>query len=205
MYPPAISVFAAVDQFDPASWADLAALVGPSETCALFCAEVPRDLPSGWTDRLRGNGRQMILEPGQLVDVEPIALRELTSDDVPQILDLVARTKPGPFKPRTIEMGQYFGHFDGGTLCAMAGERLGAEGFTEISAVCTLPRVRGMGLASAVTHHVAAGVLSRGERPFLHVAESNESAYRIYRRLGFVQRRMVDFAVITTPAPSHRQ
>jgi predicted GNAT family acetyltransferase len=82
----------------------------------------------------------------------------------------------------------------------MAGERLAAEGYTEISAVCTLPCARGRGLASALTHHVATGILARQARPFLHVAESNESAHRIYQRLGFTERRVVDFAVISTPA-----
>jgi predicted GNAT family acetyltransferase len=199
MYRPDVSVFAAVDQFDATSWNDLAALVGPAGTCVLFCAEVPRELPIGWTDRIRGRGRQMILEPTQLAHVEPISLRRLTGDDVPQMLDLVAKTNPGPFRLRTVEMGRYYGHFEGTVLCAMAGERLTVDGYTEISAVCTLPDARGRGSASALTHHVAAGILARGAQPFLHVAESNEPARRLYQRLGFTERRVVDFAMVQTP------
>jgi predicted GNAT family acetyltransferase len=199
MYQPDVSVFAAVDQFDATSWNDLAALVGPAGPCVLFCAEVPRELPIGWTARIRGRGRQMILEPARLADVEPVSLRRLARDDVPQMLDLVAKTNPGPFRLRTVEMGRYYGHFEGTVLCAMAGERLTLDGYTEISAVCTLPDARGRGWASALTHHVAAGIVARGAQPFLHVAESNEPARRLYQRLGFTERRTVDFAMVQTP------
>jgi hypothetical protein len=44
--------------------------------------------------------------------------------DVPEMLDLTARTKPGPFLPRTFELGTYLGIRRDGRLVAMAGERL---------------------------------------------------------------------------------
>ncbi|CAM5277170.1 hypothetical protein SMICM304S_01749 [Streptomyces microflavus] len=37
------------------------------------------------------------------------------------MLDLVARTRPGPFLPRTVELGTYLGIRRGGALVAMAG------------------------------------------------------------------------------------
>ena len=39
--------------------------------------------------------------------------KRLTADDVPDMLALVERTEPGPFGPRTIELGEYFGIRDG--------------------------------------------------------------------------------------------
>jgi FR47-like protein len=42
---------------------------------------------------------------------------------VPEILDLVERTKPGPFLKRTIELGAYLGIRRDGRLIAMAGEQ----------------------------------------------------------------------------------
>jgi len=33
-------------------------------------------------------------------------------------------TEPGPFLPRTVELGAYFGIHESGSLVAMAGERL---------------------------------------------------------------------------------
>ena len=64
-----------------------------------------------------------------------------------QALDLAALTRPGPFGSRTIELGEYFGCFDGQRLVAMAGERMRAGSFHEISGVCTHPEFQGRGLA----------------------------------------------------------
>ena len=193
-----VSFFTSVDQFDDGSWADLAALVGPSAAFALFRGDIP-SLPAGWVEGARGSGHQLTVTGDALVDVEPVTLRRLEAGDVPQILELIALTQPGPFLPRTIEMGRYYGHFEGDRLVAMAGERLHLDGFTEISAVCTHPDVRGRGLASAITGHVATGILDRGEQPFLHVAEGNDNARRVYERLGFTRRRMIEFVLVETP------
>ena len=88
--------------------------------------------------------------------------------DVPEILDLVARTQPGPFRPRTIELGTYLGFRHDGALVAMAGERLHPAGWTEISAVCTDPAYRGRGLATRLVSAVGAGIAERGDRVLLH-------------------------------------
>jgi ribosomal protein S18 acetylase RimI-like enzyme len=194
-----VSVFSAVDSFDEESWADLAKLLGPSGTGWLFRTSVPATLPAGWNERARGRGRQMTVESDHLRQGEQHQLVQLTTDHVPQMLELVAATDPGPFRSATIELGRYFGHFHGERLVAMAGERLSFDGYTEISAVCTHPAFRGRGLAAALTHAVASGIFERGERPFLHVAESNERARRVYEGLGFTQLRLVDFVVVRSP------
>jgi len=49
--------------------------------------------------------------------------------DVPEMLKLVRDTDPGPFLPRTIELGRYVGIRDGGVLIAMAGERFHFDGW----------------------------------------------------------------------------
>ena len=56
--------------------------------------------------------------------IEGQQIKELTTEDVPQMLDLTGRMKPGPFNRRTIEFGNYIGLFDREKLIAMAGERL---------------------------------------------------------------------------------
>jgi ribosomal protein S18 acetylase RimI-like enzyme len=197
-----VAIFGAVDRFDPGSWSDLAALLGPSRACALFRSEVPAALPEGWILRARGQGRQMTVDPERLAPITPVEVRQLTTEDVPLMLELVALTNPGPFRPATITMGYYAGHFDqsGGRLIAMAGERMHLTTYCEISAVCTHPDARGRGLASALTYHVAERILARGEQPFLHVADTNEVARRVYEHLGFTERRLVDLAVVEAPA-----
>jgi ribosomal protein S18 acetylase RimI-like enzyme len=196
---PDASPFAALESFDEGSWRDLADLVGHGHTCVLFCADLPTVLPAEWTVRGRGEGRQMILDRDRLPGVEPVATRLLTAADVPQMLELVEVTRPGPFRSATIELGRYFGHFKADRLVAMAGERLHPPGFTEVSAVCTHPDFEGQGLASALSHHVASGILEEGRQAFLHVAASNERARRVYEALGFRQRRLVDFALLESP------
>lgn len=194
-----VSPFAAVETFDEDSWNDLGALVGPSSACVLFGADIPTALPTGWSLKARGTGRQMLVDPEELKASKPVEARRLTTDDVPQMLELVSITQPGPFRPDAIAMGRYFGHFREGQLVAMAGERLRPDGFAEVSAVCTRPDAQGQGLASALTHRVATGIIEEGRQPFLHVAESNEKARRIYESLGFRQRRLVGFVLVNTP------
>jgi ribosomal protein S18 acetylase RimI-like enzyme len=194
-----VSVFGAVDTFEAASWADLSEVLGPSKSCALFRRTVPSDLPPGWVTGGRVSCPQMLVEADALAPVATVALRRLTPDDVPRMLDLIARTEPGPFRSRTIAMGNYYGHFEGADLVAMAGERLSFDGYTEISAVCTHPDVQGRGFGSALTHHVASEILARGEQPFLHVAATNSGARRVYEKLGFTERRLVEAVLVQAP------
>lgn len=81
----------------------------------------------------------------------------------------------------------------------MAGERLHPPGWTEISAVCTDPSVRGQGLATRLVLAVAHGIRERGETPFLHTAAGNHNAIRLYDSLGFRLRRRTVFLTARAP------
>jgi ribosomal protein S18 acetylase RimI-like enzyme len=190
-----VSPFTALaDADDPRSWADLATLVGPGNAFAL--AGVP-SLPDGWATGQTGQGVQLV---GSALRAErdPRAV-PLGPADVPEMLDLVARTEPGPFRPRTVEMGAYYGIRHEGRLVAMAGERLRPPGWTEISAVCTDAEHRGRGLATRLVRHVAAGIADRGETPFLHAAAANTGAVRLYESMGFTLRRSILFHFLRVP------
>lgn len=119
--------------------------------------------------------------------------------DVPEMLALVERTKPGPFGPRTRELGTYLGIREGGRLVAMAGERMRMAGFTEISAVCTAPEFRGRGYGRTLMTALAHAISARGEQPFLHVLSENQSAIALYRHLGFTLRRKFSFVMLRRP------
>ncbi|MCL2554238.1 MAG: GNAT family N-acetyltransferase [Actinomycetia bacterium] len=192
-----VAPFVAVaDPADPHAWADLAALVRPGN---IFPLTGGGPLPDGWADRPGLEGVQMVATPALRGEADPRA-EPLGPADVPEMLDLVARTRPGPFLPRTIELGAYYGVRDRGRLVAMAGERLRPPGWTEISAVCTDERHRGQGLAARLVRHVAAGVRARGEIPFLHAASSNTGAVRLYESLGFTRRKATFFHSLRVPA-----
>ena len=98
---------------------------------------------------------------------------------------LAALCRPGPFGPRTIELGDYFGIIEDGQLIAMAGQRTRVPGYTEISGVCTHPDFQGRGLARQLMGKLIHHQMQAGELPFLHVMRSNDAARQFYLRMGF--------------------
>ncbi|MDX3452322.1 GNAT family N-acetyltransferase [Streptomyces sp. ME02-8801-2C] len=180
---------------DDRDWADLAALAGPGQDVPLLGFQ--GRVPDGWEITFHAEGVQFV-DDGLAAAPDPEAV-ELGPEDVPEMLDLVARTRPGPFLPRTVELGTYLGVRRGGALVAMAGERLHPPGWTEISAVCTDPAVRGEGLATRLILAVAHGIRARGETPFLHTAADNTNAIRLYESLGFRLRRTTAFMGARVP------
>jgi ribosomal protein S18 acetylase RimI-like enzyme len=175
-------------------WRDLADLAGPGEVTGLAAAKVP----DGWEVIFRLDGVQMV-DDGIPAAPDPDAV-ELGPADVPEMLDLVERTRPGPFRPATITIGTYLGFRDAsGALIAMAGERMRPPGWTEISAVCTDPAHRGGGLATRLVRAVGAVIRDRGDVPFLHTTRDNTGAIRVYEAMGFVYRRSLQFAAYQVP------
>ena len=199
-YAPDISIFAGLSALDdPEAWAELGELVGPGGITVLpTTADLPAHLPTGWGVEEAFEGVQMVATEGlkPVPDPEAVVLGEA---DVPEMLDLVERTHPGPFLPRTHELGIYLGIRRGGGLVVMAGERLHPEGYTEISAVCTDPAFRGQGLASRLVLAVAHGITERGEVPLLHAVAWNDNAIRLYETLGFAVRRRPTFFAVRVP------
>ncbi|MEV5976198.1 GNAT family N-acetyltransferase [Streptomyces sp. NPDC052114] len=179
-----------------ADWTDLATLAGAGTEVPLPGVVV--DPPDGWELTFAMPGVQLV-DDGVAAAPDPEAV-PLGPADVPEMLDLVARTRPGPFLPRTVELGTYLGLRSGGALVAMAGERLHPPGWTEISAVCTDPAYRGLGLATRLVRAVAHGIRARGETPFLHTSARNTDAIRLYESLGFRLRRTTEFRAVRVPA-----
>ncbi|SDK11941.1 FR47-like protein [Actinopolyspora mzabensis] len=202
-YTPEVATFCALPaEPDQDSWSDLAELLGRGALADMFSC--PANPPADWEPVFSLEGLQMILpvdgrsEEYAGVGRDP-AVVELGTDDVPEMLDLTERTSPGPFRPRTRELGTYLGIRENGTLVAMAGERLRPTGWSEISAVCTAPEARGRGHAARLVRALIERIEGRGERPFLHVAAANTGARALYERLGFVIRNQVAFRGFRTP------
>jgi hypothetical protein len=110
-----VSPFAALpDQPTGQDWADLAALAGPRANVVLVGlsqaqaqAQAQAQVPAEWQVVADIEGVQLVAEAVAAVpDKEAI---RLTATDVPDMLALIERTRPGPFLRRTIELGSYLG------------------------------------------------------------------------------------------------
>lgn len=156
--------------------------------------------PAGWQVDAETTMYRMVWDgamPAQddAPDVVPLGLAQAA-----QALALAELTRPGPFGPRTVELGEYFGCFEEGRLVAMAGERMHAGPWREISGVCTAPDRQGRGLARRLMRKLIRREMQRGERPFLHVMSGNTGAWQLYERMGFRRHLETPVRVITRQA-----
>jgi len=178
--------FSPIAAFEDAARPDFAALGSccePGEQ--VYCAGWSGRAPAGWRIEADSTMHQMVWAAPMPAPDETLAAVRLGLEQVPQMLELVAVTHPGPFGPRTVELGEYFGLYEGERLVAMAGERMRAGALREISGVCTHPDFQGRGLARRLMEKLVRRQMQRGETPFLHVMRDNGNAQRIYERMGF--------------------
>ena len=174
-------------------WRGAVEVVPPGTYAAIV--HTGADTPETWETLQEFEVVQMIGE--QVNGVAAPEAIPLRAHDVPEMLELVRQTDPGPFLDRTIELGDYVGIRRGSQLVAMAGERLHIDGWTEISGVCTAPPHRGHGMASRLVGALIAAIQHRSERAFLHVLTTNTNAIRLYEELGFRVRRPLTISVLT--------
>jgi predicted GNAT family acetyltransferase len=186
-YHPDVAAFAGMANTTPEAFRQLGLLVAPGEHVLLTA---PEPLPL-----VKGVHAERLFAVCQMVDTTEAAsatqddVLRLGAADAPEMLALALETKPGPFGPRTHEMGNYIGIRDGGRLVAMAGERMRLDGYTEISAVCVTDANRGKGIAARLMNILRREIRARGETPFLHVRDDNATAIALYERLGFQTRQ----------------
>lgn len=193
-FDPDIAIFAAVER--PTESLDGLADIIETGGRAGLVATGPVPVSPEFEQIAQGEVVQLTAERFAPLPSGGVRYRDLTEADVPQMAELVHLTRPGPFGPRTIEMGHYVGVFDGERLVAMTGERLRLDGFGEVSAVCTHPDYQGRGLAKALVSVIGSEIVARGEVPFLQAYVSNVAAIAAYTRLGFAPRRNLTFTTL---------
>ena len=197
-YLPAIGPLSGIPNQSPASYAALRELAGASPV-VLFSIE-PFRIPSGWAQVRDGDLVQMVRtmprrDLAWLSDKSRPQFRQLTAADAPAMVALAELTEPGPFRVRTLELGNFYGIFEGDKLVAMSGKRMHLPGLVEVSGVCTHPDARLRGYAAHLMSIVIDEIEREGKIPFLHAFAENP-AVRLYERLGFELRQRLELAVI---------
>jgi ribosomal protein S18 acetylase RimI-like enzyme len=192
---PEVSPFAAVAEDTTDNFRSLFEHFKEDQIVVMFSPKIDLD-PSPWTIVDKIPGLQMVFEGKIPQEVQAADIVELGEQHVPQMLTLTQIAPPGPFAQRTIEFGGYSGIFFGDDLVALAGERLRAGAYTEISAVCTHPDYAGRGFAKRLILHKLKQITAAGRVPYLHVKSENTIAADLYQRMGFVVRSEMNFYIL---------
>jgi predicted GNAT family acetyltransferase len=200
-FPEALSPFAGLKNVSSESLKQLFNLVPEGRVVAMVTADVI-SVPDDWRILYQATLFQMTGEQFKKGLNSPHEIVRLQKHHVNEMLALTQLTNPGPFAERTLEFGHYTGIFHQGRLVAMAGQRLHAFEYCEISAVCTHPDHSGKGYGTALMRMQSERILSSGNIPFLHVRKDNLAAIKIYKHLGFDTRKEMNFYVIQKPLGS---
>lgn len=192
----AVGIFAAMKDNSESDLDQLSRILPPATPVILFTAEKLKLSPQ-WKATFCEPLTQMVFNSAYLPGKTDHQLFKLNEAHIPSMLTLTAKTKPGPFFNRTIELGNYEGIFENGELVAMTGQRLQPDNYTEISAVCTHPDHIGKGYASKLIRSQLEHIIQAGRIPFLHTMSINYNAIRLYERLGFQARReMIVYTIV---------
>lgn len=193
-YPAQVTAFTGIADHSEAAINDLNQISAAGDVIWLVQNQTAPELP-GWTFSRTFMVDQMVCDRPVEEPASDAPIIDLTAADVPEMLTLVEQTHPGPFFPRTIEMGHYIGIRHEGQLIAMAGERMYLDGFHEISAICTAPGHQGKGYARLLTSKLVNENWQRGDVPFLHVFAANAAAVHLYESLNFRKREEMHVTV----------
>lgn len=193
-YPAEIAPFAGIPEASEESVHDLLNLVQVRERVGVL--NVRPGSWDGWEIQKNFDIAQYVWDeksgsPEPEDEAEP-----LNAAHLPQMLELTALVYPAYFREGTAELGDYFGIFQNGQLCAMAGIRMAFDGHEEISAVCTHPDHRGKGYASRLTKHLVHYIQKQGNIAFLHTESDNSVARRVYEGIGFQLRAILPFFIV---------
>lgn len=170
----------------------------PEADICLMLGVAPASLSPRWQLAPLETLAQMVCDHALPVIDGPEIVPLVDEDQRKDALALTALVYPHYFRPNTMRLGRYFGMYlpgdDGASrLAAMIGERLGAAGFREISAICTHPDFLGRGYARRMTAWLTNRLLEEGQQPFLHVSYRNARAKSLYEAMGYGLRRDLPF------------
>lgn len=192
-YPSDIAPFAGLSESSEEATASLLSVVSSGERVGVLNV-----LPvswSGWKVQKSFDVAQYVRHRSASV---PDAMHEavrLGRDHLDQMRELTGPTYSDYFRTRTADLGEFYGIFRDGRLCAMAGTRISLDNYQELASVCTHPDYRGNGFASRLSKHIIRQIEGEGDLAILHTEVSNTAARSLYERLGFTLRKVMPFVV----------
>jgi ribosomal protein S18 acetylase RimI-like enzyme len=191
---PDIALFAGMKENAAADF-DILFRSSPPESIFILFASAALQVPEQWKTTNEMKILQMVHDQA-VPPPSDHSFADLQEQHVPEMLALTKMTNPGPFLSGTIRFGNYKGIIDGNRLVARAGQRLQPVPYVEISAVCTHPEYLGKGYAGRLIADQISRILAARQIPFLHVRDNNDTAIRLYRKLGFeVRKKLTAYSI----------
>lgn len=141
---------------------------------------------------------QMVLDHRIDIDIHENIIELHTEDQRNDLFKLVNLVQPGYFKNKTADLGSYYGIYKNDQLIAVTGERMKMHGYTEMSAIITHPEQTGKGYAKQLIVHASNRIFNESKIPYLHVADTNFNAIKLYEKLGFLTRKKISFWKLLT-------
>ncbi len=136
---------------------------------------------------------QMVLDKQIDVEIMEDIFELQTAIHKVDLFNLVNLVQPGYFKNKTSDLGNYYGIYKDEKLVALTGERMKMDVYTELSAIVTHPDFTGKGYAKQLIKFASDKIFSEQKIPYLHVANTNIGAIKLYEKLGFQTRRTISF------------
>jgi len=153
-------------------------------------------MPTFLKPAIKYQGLQMIIyNKIEYPITEPII--ELNTLHYKDLMGLIKVAFPDFFRSKTNTLGRYYGIYKNKKLVAVTGERVQTKNFIEISAVATHPDYLGNGYAKQLVAYASNKIFEVNKIPFLHVDQRNLAPVNLYRKLGFITRRKLEFWRIT--------
>ena len=136
---------------------------------------------------------QMMVDKQINVEIKEDIIELQSSIHKVDLFNLVNLVQPGYFKNKTSDLGNYYGIYKEKKLVAVTGERMKMNAYTELSAIVTRPDFTGKGYAKQLTKFASDKIFNEQKIPYLHVANTNIGAIKLYEKLGFQTRRTISF------------
>jgi ribosomal protein S18 acetylase RimI-like enzyme len=190
-----VAPFAAVGSRSKEASEKLRSLLKPDEIIYMM-GEPPLEIPGLQLQGTLAGLQMMFHEDAEISAIRhapEFEIETLSCENSQEMVELTTIAFPGYFRIRTCEMGTYYGVRVNGQLVSMAGERFAFDRYVEISGVCTHPEFTGRGYAAALITRLLEDHRREGWLSCLHLSAANQRALDLYKRLGFVVNREVNF------------